>query len=158
MKPAYSVALLLAFILATGSAQTPTIQLTMEQVMTEKEIHETGVSTLTVTQRRALDVWLTSYTTRVLNAALNSDANDSKPSHERSSCSPAIETRIAGDIEGWEGETVFKLDNGQIWEQAAYAYTYFYAFRPEVTIYQTSLGCRMKVEDEDETVLVRRIK
>jgi hypothetical protein len=35
---------------------------------------------------------------------------------------------------------------------------YSYAYAPDVTIYQTSSGCRMKVEDEDETVLVKRIK
>jgi len=58
----------------------------------------------------------------------------------------------------WEGETIFKLDNGQIWQQAEYAYTYSYAYRPDVTIYQTTAGCRMKVEDEDETIIVERIK
>jgi hypothetical protein len=76
----------------------------------------------------------------------------------RGSCSPAIETSITGEIQGWDGETIFKLDNGQIWQQAEYDYTYFYEYHPDVTIYETSAGCRMKVEDEDETVLVKRIK
>jgi len=136
-------------------AQTPGLQLKIDQVMSQREMQETGVSSLTPTQRRALDDWLNRYTARVLKAALTSD---SETLSGRSSCSPAIETRTSGDIEGWSGETVFKLDNGQIWEQAEYSYTYFYAYRPEVTIYQTSSGCRMKVEDEDETILVRRIK
>lgn len=39
-------------------------------------------------------------------------------SQRRSSCSPAIESAISGEIEGWSGETIFKLDNGQIWQQA----------------------------------------
>jgi len=56
------------------------------------------------------------------------------------------------------GFLVATLDNGQIWEQAEYSYTYSYAFRPEVTIFPTAAGCKMKVEDEDEMVLVRRIK
>lgn len=73
-------------------------------------------------------------------------------------CTPAIESTIAGEFQGWDGETIFKLDNGQIWQQAEYDYMYSYSYRPEVTIYQTSSGCRMKVEDEEETVLVRRIK
>jgi hypothetical protein len=75
-----------------------------------------------------------------------------------SSCSPVIESSITGEVEGWSGETIFKLDNGQIWQQAEYDYTYFYEYHPDVTIYQTSAGCRMKVEDEDETLLVKRIK
>lgn len=138
-------------------AQGPITQLKMDQVMTHRELQDTGVSTLTPAQRRALDDWLNRYTTRVLKAALSSHQTSAEPIG-RSSCSPAIESNIGGEINGWDGETVFKLDNGQIWEHAEYAYTYFYAYRPEVTIYQTNSGCRMKVEDEDETVLVRRIK
>jgi hypothetical protein len=53
---------------------------------------------------------------------------------------------------------IVELDNGEIWEQAEYDYMYSYQYRPEVTIYQTTAGCRLKVEDEDETILVRRIK
>jgi hypothetical protein len=73
-------------------------------------------------------------------------------------CAPAIESTISGDFNGWEGETIFKLDNGQIWEQAEYSYMYSYQYRPDVTIYQTASGCRLKVEDEDETILVRKLR
>jgi len=76
----------------------------------------------------------------------------------RTSCSPPIESSITGEVEGWDGETIFKLDNGQIWQQAEYDYTYFYEYHPDVTIYQTSAGCRTKVEDEEDTVVVKRIK
>ena len=43
-----------------------------------------------------------------------------------SSCSPAIESRIDGQFEGWDGDTLFQLSNGQIWQQTQYAYTYRY--------------------------------
>jgi hypothetical protein len=76
----------------------------------------------------------------------------------RGSCTPAIESAITGEIEGWDGETIFKLDNGEIWQQAEYDYTYFYEYHPDVTIYLTSSGCRMKVEGESDTVVVKRIK
>jgi hypothetical protein len=79
-------------------------------------------------------------------------------SHYRSGCSPAIESTISGEFEGWSGETIFKLDNGQIWEQAEYDYDYEYDYRPDVTIYETSAGCKMKVEGMDETILVRRVR
>ena len=75
-----------------------------------------------------------------------------------SNCNAAIETTISGDFNGWDGETIFKLDNGQVWQQAQYDYMYSYSYRPDVTIYQTSSGCRMKVEEEEETILVKRIK
>jgi len=77
--------------------------------------------------------------------------------HLGSACSPAIESTINSEFEGWSGETIFKLVNGQIWEQAEYDYDYEYEYRPDVTIYQTNAGCRMKVEGVEETILVRRI-
>jgi len=81
-----------------------------------------------------------------------------RPAQPYGGCSPAIETSINGDFNGWDGETIWKLDNGQIWQQAEYSYTYSYAYHPEVTIYETSAGCKMKVEDEEEPILVTRIK
>jgi hypothetical protein len=69
-----------------------------------------------------------------------------------------IETQIDDDFEGWDGETIFKLSNGQIWQQAAYAYTYHYAYRPKVLIYLSGSAYRMKVEGVDGTIPVKRLK
>jgi hypothetical protein len=80
------------------------------------------------------------------------------PNAPLNSCSPAVESSISGEFEGWSGETIFKLDDGQIWQQAEYDYDYDYEYHPDVTIYQTTAGCRMKVEGDDETILVKRIK
>jgi hypothetical protein len=139
-------------------ANAPAQQLKIEEVMTPKELQDTGITTLTASQRQALNDWLNRYTLKLLLAASQQERTTSESQPVRSSCSPAIESTISGEIEGWDGDTIFKLDNGQIWQQAEYDYTYFYAYRPDVTIYQTSAGCRMKVEDETETVLVKRIK
>lgn len=148
------VCLLAGHVLATTTAQ----QLTIEKVMTAQEMRVTGIATLNNSQRQALDDWLNRYTLRLLSAATQPDGTAPDSAPVRNSCSPPIQSTISGEIEGWEGDTIFKLDNGQIWQQAVYDYTYFYAYRPDVTIYQTSAGCRMKVEDETDTVLVKRIK
>jgi hypothetical protein len=47
---------------------------------------------------------------------------------------------ISGTFNGWDGTTVFPLCNGQIWQQASYAYHYQYAYRPSVLIYQSPYG------------------
>lgn len=73
-------------------------------------------------------------------------------------CSGAIEGRISGEFEGWDGDTVFKLTNGQIWQQSSYAYTYHYAYRPEVLIYSTNGGCKLKVDGVDDSIFVKRLK
>ena len=69
-----------------------------------------------------------------------------------------IESSIEGEFKGWDGETIFKLDNGQIWQQAGYAYTYRYAFRPKVMIIKTDGGYRMKVDGVSGTIFVKRLK
>src|SRR6266446_5818104 len=145
-------------VIALTAKQANEFNLRIEQVMTSQELVNTGVSNLTTLQRRALDAWLNRYTGRVVAVASKTSSERYSPPVLSSHCDPAIESTIAGDFNGWEGETIFKLDNGEIWQQAEYAYMYSYSYRPEVTIYHTGGGCRMKVEDEDETILVKRIK
>ena len=67
-----------------------------------------------------------------------------------------IESRIDGEFKGWEGKTVFKLQNGQIWQQASYGYRFTVADSPKVLIYQSGSEFRMKVEGIDEEIAVQR--
>lgn len=70
-----------------------------------------------------------------------------------------IETKMDGEFTGWEGTTVFKLANGQIWQQTEYAYTYRYAFRPDVLIYRSNAGkWMMKVDGIERAIGVEQIK
>ena len=69
-----------------------------------------------------------------------------------------IESKIDGEFEGWEGDTIFKLMNGQIWQQDEYAYTYTYKYMPDVIIMNTSRGWIMQVEGMTKTIRVKRIK
>lgn len=71
---------------------------------------------------------------------------------------PVIISQIDGEFEGWEGETIFRLMNGQVWQQSSYDYMYHYAYMPEVEIYETKNGYIMKVEDVEETIDVVRLK
>ena len=79
-------------------------------------------------------------------------------SESKGACDPVIESRIDGEFEGWEGETVFKLMNGQIWQQVAYSYTYHYDYMPEVLIYPSRGFCMLRVEGVDEAIAVQRLK
>ena len=69
-----------------------------------------------------------------------------------------IESKIDGEFKGWEGETVIKLLNGQIWQQSEYHYHYHYAYMPDVLIYISGGGYKMKVEGVEKAVGVRRLK
>ena len=70
----------------------------------------------------------------------------------------AVESQIDGQFEGWTGETIVKLMNGQIWQQVDYYYRYHYAYMPKVIVYRSAGGHKMKVEGIDKAVGVQRIK
>ncbi|HVA55151.1 MAG TPA: hypothetical protein VNI53_05040 [Gammaproteobacteria bacterium] len=70
-----------------------------------------------------------------------------------------IESRIAGPFTGWTGDTVFKLENGQVWKQAATGYyTNVELDHPQVVIKKLSFGYLLALPGHGETVFVRRIK
>jgi uncharacterized repeat protein (TIGR02543 family) len=69
-----------------------------------------------------------------------------------------IETQINGTFTGWDGDTIFKLANGQFWLQDSYAYTYHYAYRPNVLIYYVDGRYKMTVEGVDGFIYVTRLK
>ena len=69
-----------------------------------------------------------------------------------------IESQIDGTFEGWTGETLFLLTNGQVWQQSRYDYYYHYAFRPRVMIVRSGSRYIMSVERVSRTVEVTRLR
>jgi len=89
---------------------------------------------------------------------LNVEQVGAQKSTPKSQSAGIIESQIDGDFEGWEGETIVKLMNGQIWQQSEYYYHYHYAFMPKVLIYRSSGGYKMKVDGIEKSVGVIQLK
>jgi hypothetical protein len=123
--------------------------LRLESLMTAADFKSCGLNKLSSEEMSRLNAWLQSFAVKI--AASGSETKEPKTSD-------VIESQIADDFNGWDGETIFKLTNGQIWQQTEYGYEYEYAFQPEVTIYKAAGGYKMKVEGMDDTIYVRRIK
>lgn len=70
----------------------------------------------------------------------------------------SISSRIDGEFRGWDGDTIFKLENGQVWKQTNPGSVYYRANRPKVTITREFFGFRMEVEGLNKRVQVKRIK
>jgi len=82
-----------------------------------------------------------------------------KPQSQKvSPAAEAIESQIDGDFEGWEGETIVKLTNGQIWQQTEYYYHYHYSFMPKVLIYRSGKTYKIKVDGIEKSVNVKQLK
>ena len=68
----------------------------------------------------------------------------------------AISSNIDGEFTGWDGETLYKLTNGQYWQQSSYYYYYYYAYGPKVIVYASNGSYKMHVEGssgQDVTVV-----
>ncbi len=67
------------------------------------------------------------------------------------------DSSIEGECEGFDGDRVFDLVNGQKWQQAVYRYKYRYRYRPSVRIWRDGSGDYIEIEGMDELVRVRRV-
>jgi len=81
-----------------------------------------------------------------------------KPNAKESATPEIIESRIDGEFSGWEGDTIFKLMNGQVWQQVDGRYKYKYNYAPKVLIFKTGGGYEMQVDGVDGRVRVSRLK
>lgn len=71
----------------------------------------------------------------------------------------ALTARISGPFDGWNGETVFRLDNGQVWKQAQRGKFAVRLEDPLVTIEKGLLGAYfLSVEGFGSRVKVKRLK
>jgi hypothetical protein len=126
--------------------------LDVEKLMSVSEFRQAGLHKLSAEEIDALNGWLNRFAARPFEAVSASETSSTQPA-------PAVvETQIEGEFEGWDGETVFKLANGQIWQQSSFAYTYHYAYRPKVLVYKSGTTYKMKVEGVADTVQVKRLK
>jgi len=56
-------------------------------------------------------------------------------------------SQIDGSFEGWRGDTIVKLMNGEYWKQDSYSYQYTFQFMPDVYLYSDGREYIMHVED-----------
>ncbi len=136
---------------AAARAKEAKLELTMRMLVGDNGYRLLGLDALPPEKQALLDKWISLYSAGV-RTELEKNMLNPNP------VPAAIETRIDGSFEGWDGDTVFKLANGQVWKQSAYAYTYSYAFSPEVVIYSSGSVFKMRVEGTSGSVEVTRIR
>ena len=68
-----------------------------------------------------------------------------------------IHSQIDGEFTGYNDAAIFKLTNGQVWQQKRYRYSYRYKYRPHVRVYQERGRYMMEVDCMDEPIEVVRV-
>lgn len=67
-------------------------------------------------------------------------------------------SKIAGAFYGWNGGAVFKLANGQVWQQRRHKYQYHYIYQPTARVSQAGSGYLIAVEGMADSVEVVRVR
>ena len=111
----------------------------IRKLMSDDEFRTTGLDGLAPEELEALDAWLLRYTAG--DAEVLQETNDSVREAREARDDRGIVSRVVGDFEGWSGETIFRLENGQVWEQRLDGrYRYRGEPNPEVRIDRNWVG------------------
>ena len=119
-------------LLAAHSAFSADGFSSLEEQMTGKEFMAAGLNKLSQEELDALNEWIRARSLGTLDApraaaaaaaaSVPEDEPDTGgdrrglPSEKPADDSP-IRSAIVGDFKGWDGQTIFKLENGMIWVQ-----------------------------------------
>ncbi len=109
-----SFALLLLSTSATLSAQTFS---SLEERMSQRDFESAGLQKLSTEELAFLNRWL-------VERGLSAPATAASGTADRIGLPPAasesgdrVQSRLLGSFRGWSGNTVFRLENGQVWQQ-----------------------------------------
>ena len=144
---------LTAFLLALLSAFTPLKAAEpenpefpgVEKAMKPAEYEAAGLQKLEPAERAKLDEFIRNYVA-VSNERVATTAVDKAVKENKVSAPEVIQSRIVGPFSGYNGRTIFTLENGQRWAQSQRDSQYFPKIdSPPVVIVKSGFGYRMHI-------------
>lgn len=66
-------------------------------------------------------------------------------------------SHIIGEFEGWDGDTVYELDNGTRWQLSKYKYKYKFSYRPKAIIWVENGRHYLEVKNMKEVLQVVQV-
>jgi len=108
----------------------------IRKLMGEQVFNEAGLGRLSEAQLKALNEWLVQYTGGEAKQLrlVNEEVREAEKAYQ-------VIARLPSDFSGWDGGTVFRLDNGQVWRQRLSGrYIYRGDPAPEAAITKNWLG------------------
>ncbi len=126
-------------------------------LMTPEEYEAAGLEKLTQAELEALNHWLVRYTAR--DAPEVRRMNEVVQAEAAKADAEGIRSRVVGPFRGWSGETVFQLENGQIWKQRVPGRWFHRAESPDVVVRRNIMGYwELRVVAADRAIGVTRLK
>ncbi len=140
----------------------------LEEQMSGKEYMSAGLNKLTPEELEALNNWIRRHSVATLDrpkggsyaVATEGDERGFKNKKDSEKDRSPVTSRIKGSFSGWDGNTVFALENGMIWEQSDTEKFYTKEVQnPEITIKPGMFGTwRLSVDGHHSQCRVKRIQ
>jgi hypothetical protein len=117
----------------------------VQKAMTPEQYEAAGLSKLDPAERAKLDEFIKNYVA-VSNEKVATTAVDKAVKENKVSAPEVIQSRIVGPFTGYNGRSVFLLENGQRWAQSQRDSAYFPKIdSPPVVIVKAGFGYRMHI-------------
>src|SRR3954471_251831 len=117
----------------------------VEKAMTPEQYEAAGLSKLDAAERAKLDQFIRNYVS-VSNEKVATSAVDKAVKENKVSAPEIINSRIVGPFTGYNGRTIFTLENGQRWAQSQRDSAYYPKMEsPGVIIVKKGFGYRMYI-------------
>lgn len=113
----HRIRLALALLLATAAASVCAQSFSsLEERMSLRDFESAGLQKLSPEELAFLNRWLAERGLTAPPTAAAAQADRVGLAPERGS-EDAVRSRLLGSFRGWSGNTVFRLENGQVWQQ-----------------------------------------
>ena len=117
----------------------------VQKAMTPKDYEAAGLQKLDAAERAKLDEFIRGYVAKS-NEKVATEAVDKAVQTNKVKAPEIIQSRIVGPFTGYNGHTVFTLENGQRWAQSQRDSAYFPKIdSPPVLIAKSGFGYRMYI-------------
>lgn len=148
MKIIYLTAIVLLGIgftsLQAAEPETPEFP-GLEKAMKPADYEAAGLQKLEPAERAKLDEFIRNYVA-VSNEKVATSAVDKAVKENKVSAPEVIQSKIVGPFTGYNGRTIFTLENGQRWAQSQRDSAYFPKIdSPPVIIVRSGFGYRMHI-------------
>ena len=120
----------------------------LEEELSEEKFEALGLRKLSVNELSELSKWIENYKT---SHHFDGNTTDSEDDY-------FLVSEIDGIFEGWSGSTIFRLKNGQIWQQRLSGKWKYYIQSPSVKIKKNFFGYFVMRVDDRKSIGVKRIK
>ena len=150
--------MLLALCAGLASAQQAGTA-SLKERMSPEQFKAAGLNKLSDSELKQLNAWFNGEKTVVVEKTVIVEKPAEVGIVAKQETSD-INSRLVGEFKGWRGNTVFTLENGQVWQQSDNEEMYAKKLiNPAARLTHSSLaGWRMQVDGYSSWVKVKRVK